>query len=298
MNIEQMEYIVKVASEKSINKAAEKLHITSSGLSQSISHLENELGITIFNRSRKGTVPTEEGNILINRAIEVLQIISKLNEELFDYKNNKKIHLKIIAAPTFASVLQRALNRNNIEHLNVTIDIEEKVPPQIMETIKHTEYDFCFFPQDLEILENEKNINHDLIRTDRVHVIVGKHSPLYDLEYVTQADVLNMETACYTIYSDYYYSKLIKSNKNKIKVTTNSMSILTEAVREHNVFVYSHESGAKFHPDIISGTLKSIPYKENNEYVFKDLWVIYPKNKKLTNISKKFIEIVKEIATQ
>ncbi|PEJ60354.1 hypothetical protein CN692_03410 [Bacillus sp. AFS002410] len=106
-----------------------------------------------------------------------------------------------------------------------------------------------------------------------------------------------METACYTIYSNYYYSKLIKKNKNKIKFTTNSMSILTEAVKEHNVFVYSNESGAKFHPDIISGIIKSIPYKENNEFVFKDLWVIYPKNKKLTDISKIFIEIVKEIAT-
>ncbi|MEH6939360.1 LysR family transcriptional regulator [Bacillus sp. JJ664] len=298
MNFEQMEYIVKVASEKSITKAAEKLLITSSGLSQSISQLENELGITIFNRSRKGTLLTEEGKILTNRASEVLQIISKLNEELYDYKNNKKIHLKIVAAPTFASVLQRALNRIKVEHPNVTTDIEEKAPPLIMETIKHTEYDFCFFPQDLEILKSEKNINHDLIRTDRVHIIVGKHSHLYDLEYVTQADLLNLDTACYTIYSDYYYSKLIKENKNKIKVTTNSMNILTEAVREHNVFVYSHETGAKFHPDILSGVLCSIPYKENNEYVFKDLWVIYPKNKKLTNISKKFIEIVKEIATQ
>ncbi|PGS48599.1 LysR family transcriptional regulator [Bacillus sp. AFS041924] len=297
MNFEQMEYIVKVASEKSILKAAKRLHITSSGLSQSISQLETELGITIFNRSRKGTFPTEEGKILIKRASEVLQIISKLNEELFDYKNNKKIHLKIIATPTFSTVLQLALNRIHVEHPNVTIDIEEKEPTLIMETIKHTEYDFCFFPQDLEILESEKNINYDLIRTDRVHVIVGKNSLLYHYEFVTEADVLNMETACYTNYSDYYYSKLIKKNKNKIKFTTNSMSILTEAVKEHNVFVYSNESGAKFHPDIKSGVIKSIPYKENNEFVYKDLWVIYPKYKKLSDISKIFIEIVKEIAT-
>ncbi|MFB7140546.1 LysR family transcriptional regulator [Gottfriedia sp. NPDC056225] len=277
-------------------KSAEKLYITSSGLSQSISQLETELGITIFNRSRKGTFPTEEGKILINRASEVLQIISKLNEELFDYKNNKKVHLKIVATPTFSTVLQRALNRINVEHPNVTIDIEEKDPALIMETIKHTEYDFCFFPQDLEILESEKNINYDLIRTDQVHVIVSKNSPLYHFQFVTQADVLNMETACYSIYSNYYYSKLIKKNKNKIKFTTNSMSILTEAVKEHKVFVYSNESGAKFHPDIISGIIKSIPYKENNEFVFKDLWVVYPKNKKLTDISKIFIEIVKELA--
>ncbi|MET3196086.1 LysR family transcriptional regulator [Bacillus sp. OAE603] len=298
MKFEQMEYIVKVANEKSMNKAAEKLHITSSGISQSISQLENELGITIFNRSKKGTVPTEEGKIVIKRASEVLQIISKLNEELFNYKNNKNVHLKVVAAPTFASVLQQALNRIHGEHPNVTIEIEEKAPPLIMETIRHTEYDFCFFPQDLEILESEKNISYDLIRTDRVHVIVGIHSPLFHFSYVTQSDVLNMDTACYSIYSDYYYSKLIKKNKNKIKITTNSINILAEAVKEQNLIVYSHESGAKLHPDILSGMIKSIPYKEIDDYVYKDLWVIYPKNKNLTDISKKFIEIVKELATQ
>jgi len=298
MKFEQMEYIVQVANEKSMNKAAEKLHITSSGISQSISQLENELGITIFNRSKKGTVPTEEGEIVIKRASEVLQIICKLNDELFDYKNNKSVHLKVVAAPTFSSVLHQALNKIHVEHPNVTIEIEEKDPPLIMETIRHTEYDFCFFPQDLEILESEKNINYALIRTDRVHVIVGKHSPLFHLDFVSQSDLLNMETACYSIYSNYYYSKLIKKNKNKIKVTTNSINILAEAVKEQNVFVYSHEFGAKFHPDILGGIIKSIPYKENDDYVYKDLWVIYPKYKKLTNISKRFIEIVKEIATQ
>ncbi|PMU48044.1 LysR family transcriptional regulator, partial [Pseudomonas sp. GP01-A3] len=84
--------------------------ITSSGISQSISQLEKELGITIFNRSKKGTIPTEEGKIVIKRASEVLQIISKLNDELFDYKNNKNVHLKVVAAPTFSSVLHQALN--------------------------------------------------------------------------------------------------------------------------------------------------------------------------------------------
>jgi len=298
MKFEQMEYIVKVANEKSMNKAAEKLHITSSGISQSISHLEKELGITIFNRSKKGTIPTEEGKIVIKRAREVLQIISKLNEELFDYQNSKNVHLKVVAAPTFSSVLHQALNKIHVEHPNVTIEIEEKDPPLIMETIRHSEYDFCFFPQDLEVLENEKNINYALIRTDRVHIIVGKHSPLFHYDFVTQSDVFNMETACYSIYSDYYYSKLIKKNNNKIKVTTNSINILAETVKEQNVFVYSHESGAKYHPDIRGGSIKSIPYKENDNYVYKDLWVIYPKNKNLTNIGKRFIEIVKEIATQ
>ncbi|WP_113927598.1 LysR family transcriptional regulator [Bacillus sp. P14.5] len=61
MNIEQIKYILEVSKEGSITKAAERLHLSPSALSQSITQLEKELGVTIFSRSRKGTTPTSEG---------------------------------------------------------------------------------------------------------------------------------------------------------------------------------------------------------------------------------------------
>ena len=52
MNIEQLQYIIEVSELGTIAKAADKLHVSHSAISQAIANLESELGITIFNRSR------------------------------------------------------------------------------------------------------------------------------------------------------------------------------------------------------------------------------------------------------
>lgn len=73
MNLEQLEYIVQVAKTGSFTKAAEHSHVTLSAISQSISMLESELGVSLFHRSRGlGAVPTPEGRALIVKAHEAL----------------------------------------------------------------------------------------------------------------------------------------------------------------------------------------------------------------------------------
>ena len=44
MELKQLEYIVKIAEEGSITKAAEKLFISQSGLNQQLLKLESDLG--------------------------------------------------------------------------------------------------------------------------------------------------------------------------------------------------------------------------------------------------------------
>ena len=52
MDLKQLEYIVMIAEENSITKAAERLFITQSGLNQQLLKLEAELGIQLFHRSK------------------------------------------------------------------------------------------------------------------------------------------------------------------------------------------------------------------------------------------------------
>lgn len=61
MNINQIEHALDVAETRSINKSAANLYISPQGLSASIARLEAEVGITMFARTSKGMVPTDEG---------------------------------------------------------------------------------------------------------------------------------------------------------------------------------------------------------------------------------------------
>src|SRR5690606_9106044 len=80
MNIDQLENIVEIAKTGSLTVAARNRNITISALSQSLSQLERELELLLFNRSRSGTFPTSEGSIIIKNANEVLMKLEELKE--------------------------------------------------------------------------------------------------------------------------------------------------------------------------------------------------------------------------
>ena len=65
MNYEQLLYVTELANHQTLQETADFLHISKSGLSQSISQLQSELGVQLFKRSHQGTVLTSKGQELL-----------------------------------------------------------------------------------------------------------------------------------------------------------------------------------------------------------------------------------------
>ena len=86
MDFRQLEYIVAIAENKSISKAAETLFITQSGLNQQLIKLEKELGLPLFDRNKHFLRPTKAGEIYVKNAIEILKIKRNTYTELGDLK--------------------------------------------------------------------------------------------------------------------------------------------------------------------------------------------------------------------
>ena len=74
MDFRLLEYIVKIAEEKNITKASEKLFISQSALNQQLLKLEQELGTRLFHRSRTNWHLTEAGKIYVEGARDALKI--------------------------------------------------------------------------------------------------------------------------------------------------------------------------------------------------------------------------------
>ncbi|MDO4620454.1 MAG: LysR family transcriptional regulator, partial [Lachnospiraceae bacterium] len=74
MDTRIIEYVICISEEKSLTKAAEKLFITQSALSQRISKLEEELETPLFQRTRDGLVLTDAGRVYVNGGHAILQI--------------------------------------------------------------------------------------------------------------------------------------------------------------------------------------------------------------------------------
>lgn len=61
MNTLHFKYSVEVEKTRSITQAADNLYMAQPNLSKAIRELEDTLGITIFERTPKGVVPTKKG---------------------------------------------------------------------------------------------------------------------------------------------------------------------------------------------------------------------------------------------
>ena len=68
MTLNQLLYIITIADEGSLNKAAEKLYMTQPSLTSSLREVESELGVTIFRRTGRGVTVTNDGAEFLQNA--------------------------------------------------------------------------------------------------------------------------------------------------------------------------------------------------------------------------------------
>ena len=73
MTLQQLHYVITITEMGSFNKASEVLYIAQPSLTGAVQELEKELGIVIFNRTRKGVTLTNDGLEFINHARQLYQ---------------------------------------------------------------------------------------------------------------------------------------------------------------------------------------------------------------------------------
>ena len=91
MKTEQIMLALTIAREKSISKAANAMFISQPTASNLLKSLENELGYSLFQRTRTGILPTKEGEEFLKHAVTIersLKSISQINKEtqMLDFK--------------------------------------------------------------------------------------------------------------------------------------------------------------------------------------------------------------------
>lgn len=82
MNLKQMEYFITIVNEGSISATAKSLHISQPPLSTQMKLLEEELGVTLFQRGSRSIILTEAGKLFYDRAQGILDMTGAARQEL------------------------------------------------------------------------------------------------------------------------------------------------------------------------------------------------------------------------
>jgi len=86
MELRHIRYFKAVAEEKNFTRAAEKLAIAQPPLSRQIQDLEAELGTQLFIRSPHKVTLTEEGELFLQYASQILDLVHRSEEEVRERK--------------------------------------------------------------------------------------------------------------------------------------------------------------------------------------------------------------------
>ncbi len=187
MNFTSLRYFLAVAEEKNITHAAEKLYISQQALSGHIRKLEEELGVTLFNRSPVFSL-TFAGRKLVEYAGQAINVERQIYRMAADINDDRYGELRVGISHTCGrAILPSILPRFRSEHPTLDVVLKEENSAQMERELKQGDLDLMidFTPISIEGAEYEPLID------ERLFLVVPK--VLVESSYGACADAIIRE---------------------------------------------------------------------------------------------------------
>jgi len=145
MELRQLRYLVALAEELNFTRAAEREHVAQPALSQQIRRLEDEVGLTLVERTTRHVSLTDAGEVLVVRARRVLAELEAAGTELQALRGMDTGHVTIGAMHTMGPIdLSLPLALFHDLHPGVGLTVREQSSEEMAEMLRVDEIDLAF----------------------------------------------------------------------------------------------------------------------------------------------------------
>ncbi len=194
MEIRVLRYFLEVARERSVTRAAERLHISQPTLSKQLKDLEGELGRRLFVRGSHDVRLTDEGMLLRKRAEDILNMADKTLEEF-----------KSLGDFTGGDIWVGCAESDGIKHLarcymallercpGLRLHLQSGNSADVTEGLDRGLLDFAIIVHEADL---SKYNYLELPAVDRYGVLMRTDSPLAGKEAVCVDDLLELPLIC------------------------------------------------------------------------------------------------------
>ena len=214
MTLQQLRFLIAVAEAGSINAAAQHLYTAQSNISSAIKSLEKETGLTIFTRSNRGVMLTNDGTELLGYARQVVEQADML-EARYSQGGTPQSRLAI-SAQHYAFGVEAFINVvEACEDEKFEFTMRETTTAQIIDDVRafRSEIGILYLDEFNErVLERaftEARVTFHPLFEASVHVFMGRNNPL-----AGRSEIALEELTPYTRYSfeqgtsnSFYYSE-------------------------------------------------------------------------------------------
>ena len=186
MTIIQLEYLLAVANCGSFSLAAEHCFVTQPSLSMQIKSLEEELGVVLLDRSKKPVIPTQAGEVVLEKVREALKSYNNIKESVAELKGETAGTLRLGVIPTIAPyLLHKFIPAFVRDYPKVELEISEMKTPDIVEALKRDRLDAAIVAGGTC---GDGITEHELFG-DRFFVYVSPQNPLIDRTNIRIEDI-------------------------------------------------------------------------------------------------------------
>lgn len=179
VNLELYRVFYTVAKCGSLTKAAEELYISQPAVSQSVKQLENQLGITLFNRTHRGMELSAQGGKTIFADVEhALQLLNQAENRITEMKASATGTLRIGASDTiFEYFLADKIVDFHERFPAVKIELMADLTPTTIEKLKAKHCDVAFVNLPITV-DHELDLYGNCMRLHDIFVTSAKYKEL------------------------------------------------------------------------------------------------------------------------
>lgn len=297
MHLKELNYIVTLADEKSISRAADKLYMAQSSLSQFLQQYESELGVTLFVRTSKGIRLTAAGELFVDNARSILTHYRLVQNELADMAELKGGRV-IFGISSFRGkhMLPRIMKRFYEKYPQVRVDIIEANSMALEEHLVHGSIDLAIVALPLTRLDHEV----EFLKRDEVVLVANRHHPVMQFAHKREnsphfwVDLKDTENFEY-ILSDYdtmlgsiSRRQFKKAGVKAISYNSNITADMAAAMaREGLRLAFTYHSCAEDHKDTVYLSI-------GEEGVFLDLALAHPYSTYQSKAARALAKVIQE----
>ena len=288
MELKQVTYFLTVAELGSFSAAADHLYISQSSLSKQIMALEKELGIELFDRSKRNIVLTEAGATFRKHAQQLNDEYKEMLANLKEYKRAPS--LSIVAIPVIAQYgITSYIAQFQSAFPNIQLMLEEREASTILPALNDHQFDLAFVRDNYLDVEQYHVLEVD---RDKFMVTLSVKHPLATRTSISLAELANENfimfdkgTIVHELAVDVcreagfvpriFYASLRVESILGLVASQSGIALIMEKIFQYHK-----------HPDVIAIPLREI--------VESKIVLVYPRDKKLSIPAKNFWEFIRE----
>ena len=288
-NLEHYKIFNAAAECRNLSRAAEKLYMTQSAVSQAIRQLELSLSVTLFTRSRKGVELTEEGRLLYDYTSQAIELLNTAEKRIESRKELSEGELRIGASDTISShFLLDKLERFHSLYPKINLQVVNRVTNDTISLLKNGSLDIAFgnLPINDEQLEVRKCLDvHDVFVCGSEFVANMKES--YSSKELSDLPLILLEKKSNSRnYVDRIFSKSGLTLKPVFELGAHEL-LLQFAQINLGISCVIREFSQKYLDDRL---VFELPAEE--PLPERAIGCYYPKNIMLSPAAKKFLELI------